>query len=63
MKPSHISMHRRPTWDMSGGFQSKLDLIMQLTDERSLELSVLTVIRHSAGTRFTENLLELSQKK
>jgi len=45
-KLSHISMHRRPhirgsTRDISGGFQSKYDLIMQLTNERSLELLVI----------------------
>ena len=48
-KLGHISMHRRPTWDISGGFQSKLDLIMQLTDGRSLELLVFTVTRLPGG--------------
>ena len=52
-------MHRRAhirgaTRDISGGFQSKLDIIMQLTDERSLESLVIAEKCLSGGTRFTE---------
>ena len=60
-------MHRRPhirgaTWDIRDGFQSKLDLIMQLTDERSLELLVIAETCLSGGTRFTEKS-DLSKEK
>ena len=54
-------MHRFPhireaTWDISGGFQSKVALIMQLTDERSLGLLVKTETRLPGGIRFTEKV-------